>query len=261
VSEEFRTPRAIQLLARARKEAHRFNHNYIGTEHLLLGLLGLESCSALYALDHLGISRQALREKIETLTGRGPDDHSPSENLPFTPRVKKALAFAFEEARILHHEYIGTEHILLGIIRDGGGLAIRAFAEMDINPDVLREAVLKELDPNTVNERDEKQRALSLRKANGLADNLFESTLLLLRVTGNGFSREVVRRSLRDTQMDALTEILGLREKPEESALQLLVFIMNHGVTIAGEDEELNKGFQLVIEKLTPWVPQFSSEL
>jgi ATP-dependent Clp protease ATP-binding subunit ClpC len=141
------TPRAQQVLALARKEADRFNHNYVGTEHLLLGLIKLGQGVAVNVLQKMGLDLETVRMEVEKQVGSGPDTKI-SGNIPYTPRVKKVLALAGKEAKALHHSYVGTEHILLGLLREGDGVAARVLKTLDIDLERARNEVLKELDPN-----------------------------------------------------------------------------------------------------------------
>src|SRR6266576_3957378 len=141
------TPRAQQVLALARKEADRFNHNFVGTEHLLLGLIKLGQGVAVNVLQKLGLDLETVRMEVEKQVGTGPDQKMIG-NIPYTPRVKKVLALAAKEAKALNHTYVGTEHILLGLLREGDGVAARVLKNLGLDTDVTRQNVLKELDPN-----------------------------------------------------------------------------------------------------------------
>src|SRR6202167_1578686 len=141
------TPRAQQVLARARKEADRFNHNFVGTEHLLLGLIKLGQGVAVNVLQKLGLDLETVRMEVENLVGTGPDQKMIG-NIPYTPRVKKVLALAAKEAKALNHTYVGTEHILLGLLREGDGVAARVLKNLDVDIEQTRQEILKELDPN-----------------------------------------------------------------------------------------------------------------
>ena len=141
------TPRAQQVLALARKEADRFNHNYVGTEHLLLGLIKLGQGVAVNVLLKLGLDLDTVRMQVEQQVGTGPETKMVG-NIPYTPRVKKVLALASKEAKALNHSYVGTEHILLGLLREGEGVAAQVLRNLDINLDKARNEILKELDPN-----------------------------------------------------------------------------------------------------------------
>src|SRR6202789_1337729 len=141
------TPRAQQVLALARKEADRFNHNFVGTEHLLLGLIKLGQGVAVNVLQKLGLDLETVRMEVEKQVGSGPDTKM-SGNIPYTPRVKKVLALAGKEAKALNHSYVGTEHILLGLLREGDGVAARVLKTLEVDIERTRNEVLKELDPN-----------------------------------------------------------------------------------------------------------------
>jgi ATP-dependent Clp protease ATP-binding subunit ClpC len=141
------TPRAQQVLALARKEADRFNHNFVGTEHLLLGLIKLGQGVAVNVLQKLGLDLETVRMEVEKQVGTGPDQKMIG-NIPYTPRVKKVLALASKEAKALNHTYVGTEHILLGLLREGDGVAARVLKNLDVDIEQTRQEILKELDPN-----------------------------------------------------------------------------------------------------------------
>ena len=141
------TPRAQQVLQLARKEADRFNHGYVGTEHLLLGLIALGQGVAVNVLQRMGVNLEQVRREVEKAVGVGPETKTVG-NVPFTPRVKKVLALAGSEARALNHAYVGTEHILLGVLREGEGVASRVLKNLGIDLDKARIEVMKELDPN-----------------------------------------------------------------------------------------------------------------
>src|ERR1700719_977360 len=141
------TPRAQQVLALARKEAERFNHNYVGTEHLLLGLIKLGQGVAVNVLQKMGLDLESVRMEVEKHVGPHPETNMIG-NIPHTPRVKKVLALAGKEAKALNHSYVGTEHILLGLLREGEGIAARVLKSLEVDPARTRHEVLKALDPN-----------------------------------------------------------------------------------------------------------------
>ena len=141
------SPRAQQVLALARKEADRFHHNFVGTEHLLLGLIKLGQGVAVNVLQKLGLDLETVRLEVEKQVGTGPDQKLMG-NIPYTPRVKKVLALAQKEARALNHTYVGTEHVLLGLLREGDGVAARVLKNLDVDIEQTRQEILKELDPN-----------------------------------------------------------------------------------------------------------------
>jgi ATP-dependent Clp protease ATP-binding subunit ClpC len=141
------SPRAQQVLARARREADQMHHNFVGTEHVLLGLVSLNQGVAVNVLKKMGVDLDSVRREIQKQVGFGPDQKL-AMNIPYTPRVKKVLALAAKEAAALHHTYVGTEHILLGLLREGDGVAARIFANLEVEVDRTRKEILKELDPN-----------------------------------------------------------------------------------------------------------------
>src|SRR6201992_3385217 len=141
------TPRAQQVLALARKEADRFNHNYVGTEHLLLGLIKLGQGVAVNVLQKMGLDLETVRMEVEKQVGSGPETKM-GGNIPYTPRVKKVLALAGKEAKSLNHSYVGTEHILLGLLREGEGVAARVLKNLEVELERTRIEILKELDPH-----------------------------------------------------------------------------------------------------------------
>ena len=141
------TPRAQQVLALARKEADRFNHNYVGTEHLLLGLIKLGQGVAVNVLQKMSLDLETVRMEVEKQVGNGPETKMVG-NIPYTPRVKKVLALAGKEAKALNHSYVGTEHILLGLLREGEGVAARVLKNLEVDIERTRNEILRELDPN-----------------------------------------------------------------------------------------------------------------
>jgi ATP-dependent Clp protease ATP-binding subunit ClpC len=145
------TPRAQQVLALARKEADRFHHNYVGTEHLLLGLINLGQGVAVNVLQKMGLDLDTVRAAVEKQVGKGPAA-KPIGNISYTPRVKKVLALAGKEAKALNHSYVGTEHILLGLLREGDGVAARVLKSLEVDIERCRDEILSELDPNFASE-------------------------------------------------------------------------------------------------------------
>ena len=141
------TPRAQQVLALARKEADRLNHNFLGTEHLLLGLIKLGQGVAVNVLQKMGLDLETVRMEVEKQVGTGPDQKMIG-NIPYTPRVKKVIALAQKEAKNLNHTYVGTEHLLLGLLREGDGVAAKVLRALDVDIEAARQEILKELDPN-----------------------------------------------------------------------------------------------------------------
>lgn len=143
------TPRACQVLALARKEADRLNHNFLGTEHLLLGLIKLGQGVAVQILKKRGASLEGLRSELEKQTPSGPDQKMIG-NIPYTPRTKKVIALAQKEAKSLNHTYVGTEHLLLGMLREGDGVAAKVLVAHGLNLIDVRQEFLQAIDPNFV---------------------------------------------------------------------------------------------------------------
>jgi prophage maintenance system killer protein len=137
------TDRARRATVLAQEEARLFNHHYIGTEHILLGLLRDGEGVAAKALESLGVTTEAVRAQVEEIVGRG--DHSPPGHIPFTPRAKKVLEISLRESIHLGTNYIGTEHILLGLIREGEGVATQALVKLGLSLDVVTARVLQRL--------------------------------------------------------------------------------------------------------------------
>jgi ATP-dependent Clp protease ATP-binding subunit ClpC len=135
------TERARRVVVHAQEEARDLNHTYIGTEHLLLGLTREPDSAAARALRELDIGRDAVRERVVEIVGRGSD--APSGHIPFTPRAKKVLELSLREALQLSHNYIGTEHILLGLIREGHGVAAEVLTSLGGDLSRVRHKVIE----------------------------------------------------------------------------------------------------------------------
>ena len=134
------TERARRVLELAQSEAARLNHNYIGTEHLLLGLVHEEEGIAARALAKLGVDLTKVRNAVEVIVGRG-DPAVQHGDIGLTPRAKRSIEFAVDEARQLSHHYIGTEHLLLGLAREGEGVAVGVLASLGVGLEALRAEV------------------------------------------------------------------------------------------------------------------------
>ena len=144
------TDQARRVVVLAQEEARMLGHNYIGTEHLLLGLLREGEGVAAKALESLGISLDAVRQQVKEIIGRG--QQAPSGHIPFTPRANEVLELAQREARALGHDYIGTEHILLGLIREDDGAAIRVLNGLGVDPNRVRQQVIQLVSARRVQE-------------------------------------------------------------------------------------------------------------
>src|SRR5215469_1987718 len=135
------TERARRAVVHAQEEARDLNHSYIGTEHLLLGLMREPESAAARALRELEIGQDEAREQVVALVGRGSE--APSGHIPFTPRAKKVLELSLREALQLSHNYIGTEHILLGLVREGEGVAAQVLVKLGADLHRVRRQVIR----------------------------------------------------------------------------------------------------------------------
>ncbi len=133
--------RARRVVVLAQEEARMLNHNYIGTEHLLLGLMHEGEGVAAKALESLGISLEAVRQQVGEIIGQG--QQAPSGHIPFTPRAKKVLELSLREVQQLGDNYIGTEHILLGLIREGGGVGAQILVKLGAELNGVRRQVIR----------------------------------------------------------------------------------------------------------------------
>ncbi|MEX2382892.1 MAG: ATP-dependent Clp protease ATP-binding subunit [Opitutales bacterium] len=195
------TPRAQQVLALARKEADRFHHNYVGTEHLLLGLIKLGQGVAVSVLQKMGLDLDMVRSAVEKQVGMGPEG-KPSGNIPYTPRVKKVLALAGKEAKTLNHSYVGTEHILLGLLREAEGVAARVLKSLEVDIERTRNEILSELDPQFSGEAEE-----SMSSGRGpVGEEPKEQKTPALKAFGRDLT-EMARRGELDPVIGRKTEI------------------------------------------------------
>jgi ATP-dependent Clp protease ATP-binding subunit ClpA len=135
------TDKASRVVVLAQEEARMLNHNYIGTEHILLGLIHEGEGVAAKALDSLSINLDAVRQQVEEIIGQG--QAAPTGHIPFTPRAKKVLELSLREALQLGHNYIGTEHILLGLIREGEGVAAQVLQKLGADLNRVRQTVIQ----------------------------------------------------------------------------------------------------------------------
>jgi len=141
------TPRAQQVLALARKEADRFNHNFVGTEHLLLGLIKLGQGVAVNVLQKLGLDLETVRAEVDRQVGKGQQQEA-SVDTPYGWAVSRVLAVAHKEAQACRHTYIGTEHILLSLLQENVGVCARVFESLKVDVEKTRQEIVRELNPN-----------------------------------------------------------------------------------------------------------------
>jgi ATP-dependent Clp protease ATP-binding subunit ClpC len=171
------TDRARRVMVLAQEEARTLNHDYIGTEHILLGLIHEGEGVAAKALELLGISLDAVRQQVEEIID--PGQQAPGGHIPFTPRAKKVLELTQREARALGHDYIGTEHILLGLIREGRGVAAQVLVKLGADLNRVRQQVIQLLNgsrgadaPSEGSRRDKRARDRLLDDAFARIDSL-----------------------------------------------------------------------------------------
>jgi ATP-dependent Clp protease ATP-binding subunit ClpC len=188
------TERARQVVVLAQDEARAFQHNYIGTEHLLLGLLREEEGLAARVLETLDVTVEEVRDQVSLIIGEG--DEIATGQIPFTPRAKRVLELALREALQLGHNHIGTEHILLGLVHEGEGVAMRILLDLDLDPERIRNEIVRAfaapaepLAPDLVAEiervRTEKEAALGAQEFEQAA-SLRTRERNLLRLARNG---------------------------------------------------------------------------
>ncbi len=200
------TDRARRVVVLAQEEARMLNHNYIGTEHILLGLIHEGEGVAAKALESLGISLEAVRQQVEEIIGQG--QQAPSGHIPFTPRAKKVLELSLREALQLGHNYIGTEHILLGLIREGEGVAAQVLVKLGADLNRVRQQVIQLLhgyqgkEPST----------------SGASSEQSSSTSMVLDQFGRNLTQAAREQKLdpvigRDQEIERVMQVLSRRTK------------------------------------------------
>jgi len=205
--------RARRVVVLAQEEARMLNHNYIGTEHILLGLIQEGEGVAAKALESMGISLEAVRNQVEEIIGRG--SSAPSGHIPFTPRAKKVLELSLREALQLGHNYIGTEHILLGLIREGEGVAAQVLTKLGADLDRVRNQVVQLLTGA----------AASSKESMELGEAMPQGNLLL-----DQFGRNLTQLAAQNK----LDPVIG-REKEIERVMQVLSRRTKNNPVLIGE--------------------------
>src|SRR3978361_566242 len=208
------TDRARRVVVLAQEEARMLNHNYIGTEHILLGLIHEGEGVAAKALESLGISLDAVRQQVEEIIGQGQQE--PSGHIPFTPRAKKVLELSLREALQLGHNYIGTEHILLALSREGGGVAAHGLVKPGAAPTRVRQQVIQLLSGYQGKEP---------AAAGGPAEGTPSTSLVL-----DQFGRNLTQAA-RDSKLDPVTG----RAKEVERVMQVLSRRTKNNPVLIGE--------------------------
>ena len=206
------TPRAKHVLALAQKESHRFNHDYVGTEHLLLGLIALGEGVAVSALKTLGLNLNNLRIEVEKQSGIGGETQLKGV-VPFSSRLKKILVMAAQEAKDMNYNFIGTEHLLLALLNEGESVAAKILQNFDINPELIRREVIKSLDPNYLPENDSSVEMVSLT-----ANSSENENLTALKSFGRDLTEMAANNALdpvigRKDEIDRVIQILCRRSK------------------------------------------------
>ncbi len=209
------TDRARRVVVLAQEEARMLNHNYIGTEHILLGLIHEGEGVAAKALESLGIALEGVRQQVEEIIGQG--QQAPSGHIPFTPRAKKVLELSLREALQLGHNYIGTEHILLGLIREGEGVAAQVLRKLGADLNRVRQQVLQLLSGYQGKEPAE--------SGSGRGEGTPSSSLVL-----DQFGRNLTQ-SAREGKLDP---VIG-REKEIERVMQVLSRRTKNNPVLIGE--------------------------
>ncbi|MHA6785740.1 ATP-dependent Clp protease ATP-binding subunit [Pseudonocardia saturnea] len=210
------TDRARRVVVLAQEEARMLNHNYIGTEHILLGLIHEGEGVAAKALESLGIALEGVRQQVEEIIGQG--QQAPSGHIPFTPRAKKVLELSLREALQLGHNYIGTEHILLGLIREGEGVAAQVLVKLGADLNRVRQQVLQLLSGYQGKEPAE-------GASGGRGEGTPSSSLVL-----DQFGRNLTQ-SAREGKLDP---VIG-REKEIERIMQVLSRRTKNNPVLIGE--------------------------
>jgi ATP-dependent Clp protease ATP-binding subunit ClpA len=210
------TDRAQKVMQLANQEAQRFNHEYIGTEHILLGLVKEGSGVAANVLKNLDIDLRKIRLEVEKIVMHGPGTDSPFRGIrPQTPRAKKVIEYSIEEARNLNHNYVGTEHLLLGLLREREGVAAQVLMNLGLKLEDVREEVLNLLghDRPSADERTVRLPAIPLASLDELTGEQFEAT------------QGLVKRLLeeRDAAVEAQDFDLAARRRGEAEALMCLL--------------------------------------
>jgi ATP-dependent Clp protease ATP-binding subunit ClpC len=208
------TDRARRVVVLAQEEARMLNHNYIGTEHILLGLIHEGEGVAAKALESLGISLEGVRQQVEEIIGQG--QQAPSGHIPFTPRAKKVLELSLREALQLGHNYIGTEHILLGLIREGEGVAAQVLVKLGADLNRVRQQVIQLLSGYQGKEP----------QAAGAGGEGAPSTSLVLDQFGRNYTQ-----AARENKLDP---VIG-REKEIERVMQVLSRRTKNNPVLIGE--------------------------
>ena len=239
------TQKARRVIFFARYEASQFGSPCIETEHLLLGLIALGQGTAVTVLRKLGLDLETVRVEVEKQVGTGPDQKIIG-NIPYTPRVKKVLALAAKEAGSLNHTYVGTEHILLGILREGDGVAGRVLKNLGVDIEQTRQTILRELDPNFSSGHEETKMPQNPESSSAKSNTIDTSKRYDVYCTER--NQEVViyrnalfkgiRKLFSGNQYDTMSEFLELVQANGETIFLSRFSVMKfceHGTTPGGQ--------------------------
>ena len=206
------TPRAQQAITLAKNEAKNYNADCIGTEHLLLGIIVLGSGVAVNALVNMGVDLETIRTAIEKLSPSSDNPPEPDTEIPFTPRVKKTLALALREAKALNYHYIGTEHLLLGLLKEGEGIAAQVLRSLNVDVESIRNEIMKALDPNYIpaDTRPNESSPTTGATNTPSMENLNNFGRDLTELAANGALDPVIGR---DNEIERIIQILCRRNK------------------------------------------------
>ena len=208
------TDRARRVIVLAQEEARALQHNYIGTEHLLLGLIREGEGVAAKALASKGVELDATRKQVEEMIGKG--NAAPNGHIPFTPHAKQVLEFSLREALQLGHSYIGTEHILLGLIREGEGVGTQVLIKMDVDLGELRSATIDMIRGNSGTGTGDGKGDLA--NAGGVTDKQNKSGSAILDQFGRNLTAEAAEGKLdpvigRTNEIERVMVVLSRRTK------------------------------------------------
>jgi len=207
------TENARKVMSLANKEALRFNHDYVGTEHILLGLIRVGTGVAAHVLRNLNVDSRSIRLEVEKMVPPGPETVTMGQ-LPFTPRAKKVLELSVEEAHALGHNYVGTEHLLLGLLRENDGVAARALMNLGLKLDRVRQEVLNLVGADVPEQMEQATESRSKRKTTAL----------------DSFGTDLTKQARRNE----LDPVIG-REKEIERVTQVLCRRLKNNPVLLGE--------------------------
>ncbi|MDR0755410.1 MAG: ATP-dependent Clp protease ATP-binding subunit [Puniceicoccales bacterium] len=252
------TPRAQQVFVLAKSMALKLQQNYLGTEHLLLGLLELKQSIAVRVLQRMGLDVETVHDALQKHMVAGKhlvegvvhqDGSIPTTDIPLTPRVRQVLGLAEKVAHELNHPYVGTEHLLLGILEEGDGLGAKILKTLDIDPEECRKEILSELAPDNVEDNEDGEDVDEDEEDKGIVDNLYGTRLSLGKTyTLRNFGIDLTAKA-KENQLDP---VIG-RNKEIDSVIQILCRRTKHNPVLIGE---AGVGKTAVVEGLSQRIVQ-----